>query len=203
MSSYEVIDLYSLMASEQAGGSETARSESAPGAVGTGSGSLADNNGRQLPGRVSGQSSLAGLERLLTGLPAQQDGALVQWSVQGRSTAAGRQFIEVSAQAPVTLECQRCLQLFVLPVQVDNRLEVVRDPSELDGDEDEETERIVGSSRFDILGLIEDELILSLPSVPKHDVCPSVPEALGASDEPDTEAASPSPFAVLGQLKKD
>lgn len=152
---------------------------------------------------VAGENELSGFRRLVTGLPEQQAGSTVQWSVSGQGTSAGRRFIQISAQASVTLECQRCLQPFVLPVQVDNRLEVVREPSELDNEDDEEPERIVGSRQFDVLELIEDELILSLPSVPKHDICSAELGAFVPSDEPDVEAVKPSPFAVLKRLKKD
>jgi len=150
---------------------------------------------------LSGRHALAGFKRLVAGLPAQAD-TQVQWFLRGEGTVAGRRFINVQAQARVTLECQRCLQPFVLPLQVDNRLEVVRRQSDLEGDDDE-IERIVGSARFDVLDLIEDELILSLPSVPKHDVCPSVPGVSESSDEPEDEARRPSPFAALKRLKKD
>ncbi|KAF1056143.1 MAG: hypothetical protein GAK41_00147 [Burkholderia gladioli] len=37
---------------------------------------------------------------------------------------------------------------------------------------------IVGSRQFDLVDLIEEELLLSLPLVPKHDICPSVHESL-------------------------
>src|SRR3546814_10899932 len=66
---------------------------------------------------------------------------------------------------------------------------------------DDIIERIVGSQRLDVLELVEDEIILGLPYVPMHDVCPSLPESL--SQEPDTDPARPSPFAALSQLKKD
>lgn len=160
---------------------------------------------RNLPAgkSLAGQQALVQFKRLVEGLPEQAD-TLVQWSVQGEGTLAGRRFIDVKASAEVTLECQRCLQLFVQALRVDNRLEVVRKLSQLDGDDDlEEIERIEGSPRFEVLELIEDELILSLPSVPKHDVCPSVPGLSEPSGEPDAEVARPSPFAVLERLKKD
>lgn len=150
--------------------------------------------------RVEGQRELSEFSRLIDGLPPQAN-SQVTWSLQGEGTTAGKRFIEVRAQAEVTLECQRCLQPFVLPLLVENRLEVVRSPSELE--DDDETERIVGSPKFDVLELIEDELILSLPSVPKHEVCISVSGESGPTDQPDAEAASPSPFAALEKLKKD
>ncbi len=74
---------------------------------------------------------------------------------------------------------------------------------------------IVGSRQFDLVDLIEEELLLSLPLVPNHDVCPAVHESLvsGASapvaeaDEPSDEASGdsgkPNPFAALEALKRD
>lgn len=156
--------------------------------------------GSTQPRQMSGQRDLSRFLRLIEGLPPQAD-SQVTWSVQGEGTTAGKRFIEVHAQAEVTLECQRCLQPFALPLQVRNRLEVVRSPSELENDD--EIERIVGSPKFDVLELIEDELILSLPSVPKHEVCISVPGGSDSTDQPDTEEARPSPFAALEKLKKD
>ncbi|WP_397474355.1 YceD family protein [Pusillimonas sp.] len=174
--SREVVDLFALAAPEGSGRNPTQ------------------------PRQVSGRRALSGFSRLIEGLPPQAD-SQVQWSLQGEGTTAGRRFIEVRAHAEVTLECQRCLQPFVLPLRVENRLEVVRSPTELE--DDDETERIVGSPKFDVLELIEDELILSLPSVPKHDVCTSLPGGPEPADQPDEEAARPSPFAALEKLKKD
>ena len=36
----------------------------------------------------------------------------------------------------------------------------------------DQPEKVVGAHHFDLLAQIEDELILSVPYVPKHDVCP-------------------------------
>jgi DUF177 domain-containing protein len=76
---------------------------------------------------------------------------------------------------------------------------------------------IVGSRQFDLIDLIEEELLLSLPLVPKHEVCPEVHESLvsgvagtegeggdGAPDEADEggESERPNPFAALESLKR-
>jgi len=151
-------------------------------------------------GQISGTRDLLEFSRLIEGLPPQTSDK-ISWSLHGESASADRRYIEVRAQGRVTLECQRCLQPFVVPLLVENRLEVVRSPSELE--DDEEIERIVGSPKFDVLELIEDELILSLPPVPKHDVCPSAPGSSDSAEQPDAEAGRPSPFAVLEKLKKE
>jgi uncharacterized protein len=93
------------------------------------------------------------------------------------------------------------------PVDADNRLQVVKseaaldDDNVLDGDPDALIERVVGSRRMDVLALVEDVIILSLPYVSKHDVCPSLPTAL--EEEPGADTDRPSPFAALGRLKKN
>lgn len=156
---------------------------------------------------VNGQTPIAHFERLIEGLPEQED-TTVSWSVRGEIDQHGRHFLLLSVQAAPVLECQRCLQPFQWPVAAENRLRVVKSESDLDdegnqeADADDMVESIVGSPRLDVLELIEDEIILALPYVPKHDVCPSLPKSL-AAQEPEDDAAKPSPFAVLGQLKKD
>jgi len=53
------------------------------------------------------------------------------------------------------------------------------------------------------VALIEDELIMSAPIVPKHEICPSS-VTLSVADEAFEEAlaAKPNPFAALAQLKQ-
>ena len=154
---------------------------------------------------LSGELKLSDLERFCQGLPARAEQASnrVQWQVQGEYNAAGQAFLSVQAQAVAVLECQRCMSLFEQPLQVSNRLELVRNNKALEGDDAPDAiERIVGSDRFDLLALIEDELILVLPYVPRHDICPSKEgQVEQAKAEPVEDAKRPSPFAVLSKLK--
>jgi uncharacterized protein len=54
---------------------------------------------------------------------------------------------------------------------------------------------------LDLVELIEDELLLALPLVPRHAVCPvPLPMALEAETAPAEEA--PHPFAALAALKR-
>ena len=62
-------------------------------------------------------------------------------------------------------------------------------------------EKVVGSGHFDLLSHIEDELILSVPYVPVHGVCP-VGSYQTAPPKEGVDTRSPSPFAVLEQLKQ-
>lgn len=139
----------------------------------------------------------------------------------------GQPLLRIRVQANPIVVCQRCNTPFAYPVDSDVLLQLVKSEDDLDtgvaagdhaggfGDEDDEDdevgsngrslasnlpEKVVGSHHFDLLAQIEDELILSVPYVPKHDVCPG---AQANDDEASQEPVvkRPSPFAVLEQLK--
>lgn len=155
---------------------------------------------------VSGQTPVAHFERLTEDLPEQGEAQVVSWSILGERTGAehgaGQFFLHLHVQGEVTLQCQRCMLPLPWPFDFRSRLQVVRSEAELEdtvyieGLDDDAPERIVGSPRLDVLELIEDEIILGLPYVPKHDVCPSAPET-------ESGQSRPSPFAALGELKKN
>lgn len=150
--------------------------------------------------KAQGDEPIMRFERLVADLP-DQPATVVQWQVHGLCNAQDQLFLDVQASAEPTMVCQRCLKPVVVPVSATNRVQVVSSEDQLDdaSDDPEVPERILGSNRFDLLGLVEDELILALPYVPRHDICPE-PVAV---TEQEMEAVRPSPFAVLSQLKKD
>ena len=155
------------------------------------------------------QTPLNRFKRLVADLP-EQGQRTAEWTIQGETDSLGQRFLRLRVKAEPLLVCQRCLSEFGWKVDADTRLRVVNSEADLeeDGvlDEDEPDdfiERIVGSNRLDVEALIEDEIILALPYVAKHDACPDVPKALDKGEEPRSEDKRPSPFAVLGQLKKD
>jgi len=156
--------------------------------------------------QASGEFPLAELPRFAAGLPAQPQGpeGMVRWSARGEQGPQGEALMALHIQARPVLICQRCLAPFPWPVDAHVRLQLVRSQAELDEgsaqDEAEldEPDKVVGSQRFDLRAQIEDELILSVPYIPKHEVCPG---DAGAPQQPDAAPAPPSPFAVLEQLK--
>lgn len=157
----------------------------------------------RLGSALSGQALLAGFERFCEDLPS-QPGNSVSWSLKGWRTNGGQSFLEVSLQARPVLQCQRCLEPFEDEVNVVNRVELVSRESDLEDEDDDENapERILGSRRFDVLSFIEDELILAVPYVPRHDVCPGG-APLAQPEEPVQPQKRPSPFSALAQLKQN
>lgn len=151
---------------------------------------------------LAAQSPISNFKRALGGLPSQK-GQLLSWSIKGRVDNAGQSFLEIRLSGYVVLTCQRCMQDFDYDIEAVNQVLVVTNEQDLDVDLDDPDalERILGSTQLNALELIEDELILCLPYVPRHAECPHLPEALIIQDE-EAEDEKPNPFAVLSQLKK-
>lgn len=153
---------------------------------------------------LEGSFGLQRFKRLLAGLPRQLPDARVNWSLSGSTTIANESFVEVAIRTTLVLECQRCMQLFQWPAVVQSVLQVMASEKALETDEIlvDDVDWVAGSSRFDLLDFLEDELILSVPYVPKHEQCPTalpVPE----SDRAEDDSGRPNPFAVLSKLKKN
>jgi uncharacterized protein len=154
--------------------------------------------------------------RLLEGLPDQPTGeaGLVKWSARGEIGNAGRMhrkpLLHIQVQANPVLECQRCNALFVYPINMETVLQLVKSEADLDDDfasdqqdanyEEDQPEKVLGSQHFNLLEQVEDELILSVPYVSKHDVCVGQPVVAHESPQ-EIVVKRPSPFAVLEQLK--
>lgn len=139
-------------------------------------------------------------------------GSVLEEAAEPGAPVAQRLFLDLTVDGQVWVDCQRCLQVFAEPIATSMRFEVM--PTEEAADaapmDDDEVDVIVGSKRFSLLELIEDEVLLALPTAPKHAVCPDVHESLvtGADGlvEPQPEAEPeeekrPSPFAALASLK--
>ena len=104
----------------------------------------------------------------------------------------------------VPMTCQRCLTTVELPLQVDRWFRFVADEATAEAqDEDVEEDLLVTSRDFDLYALVEDELLMELPVVPRHGVCPD-PVKMQAEDADfeAAEAAKPNPFAALAGLQK-
>lgn len=170
---------------------------------------------------IEGVFSVNRLDRLLEDVPEQpfaelivleqppQHPGVVKYSLQGRRSKVGKLQLVVKIQSLLLLECQRCLGDFMFPVDRQTVFELVVRESDLDQGDLEDSdlnapEKIMGSPTFSLLDLVEDEMILDVPYVPRHEKCPeplggSEAEAQAAESGPDVQR--PSPFAVLGQLK--
>ena len=112
-------------------------------------------------------------------------------------------WVHLEADTTLPLVCQRCLNPVDVPVKVSRSFRFVADEATAAAEDDQAEEDLLALSRsFDLLELVEDELLMEVPVAPRHEVCPE-PVKMSAED-PDFEAASAekeNPFAVLTRLK--
>ena len=122
----------------------------------------------------------------------------VRWSFQGGRHPEGLPMLSMTVQGEVRLICQRCLTPFSQPIESQSRLVLAADEVQAEQIEerleDENIDVIVGSTTMDLLMLVEDEALLSLPLSPRHEVCPE-----GAQLTVDSKLESP--FAILKKLR--
>ena len=126
----------------------------------------------------------------------------VQWSAQGqhRPVPGGEPeiWLHIQGHTVARLECQRCLQPLNETLQVDRHLRFVAGEDEAARlDEDSEDDVLALVARLDVFGLLEDEFILALPLVPRHDTCPQPLDAAATTALPAVDEARPNPFAAL------
>jgi uncharacterized protein len=155
---------------------------------------------------MQGQWSLAAMPRLVSSLAATPADALAPWQVQASlkpvTGGAPEMWLHLQASATVLLQCQRCLQDMTEALVVDRRIRFVRTEAEAARlDEESEDDVLALVPRLDLQALFEDELILGLPLVPRHDACPKPLSAAAAATGAATVDAAPHPFAALAALK--
>ncbi len=163
-------------------------------------------NGRE----ISAEAPVAELPRLQDVLESPQ--GILSYTVRGGVNKQGSHFLDVSVTGRCRLLCQRCLESMDYPVQLDTRL-LLRDQVSLDamdgsvpGDAEDEFDSILADVQLDVLNLLEDEILLSLPFAPKHE--PGACQAAGGENKPlrqaqDRHGEGHRPFAILDKLKRN
>jgi uncharacterized protein len=155
---------------------------------------------------LQGEWPLTGFERLNE---ADGEGAPpVTWSARvtqrGRPGAAPQPSLHLVAEATVTRECQRCLKPMALCLAVDRHFLFAPDEDSaaaLDAETDE-ADVLVLTPRLDLHELVEDELLLALPIVPRHDRCPQPLPVAASAEPPAGDEAAPHQFAALAAWKR-
>lgn len=114
--------------------------------------------------RLEGEIPVAKLQRIRDLLACDQGSVRAKLNFDQLGSEAV--LLELSATTELTLTCQRCLEPFVHPVRVETKLALV----EMDlGSSPEGYETYeVGGDRINPVNLVEDELIVMLPLVPRH-----------------------------------
>lgn len=159
---------------------------------------------------LAGDVPLSALPRLAQdALPAAPGHAVsrVTWSAQGEQRLVAGAELEVrlrlQAGTSLQLQCQRCLQPMTVVLDIRPCLRFVQGEARAEQlDEDSEDDVLALGPPLDLQELIEDELILALPLVPRHAHCPQ-PLPLQHDGNEVHDADTPAhPFAALAALRR-
>jgi uncharacterized protein len=120
-------------------------------------------------------------------------GSVVDFVLEGEINERGRPGLKLNVDGSVRLECQRCIESLDFPLHLEVRLQLAASEAEIAAAEDD-VERVLAGREMSVAAMVEDEVILALPMVPKHDRC-GVAVELGAN-------AQTSAFQALAALKK-
>jgi uncharacterized protein len=158
-------------------------------------------------GTAEGEWPLMSLARLVDAahpdaLPAASSVARWQASGESRPVRGGtpQTWLHLRAQARLSLVCQRCLGPVDTPLEAQRSfLFVPGEEAAAQLDADSEDDVLALTRALDLRELVEDELLLALPLVPRHELCPQ-PLPMEHGDASAEER--PNPFAALATLKR-
>ena len=129
----------------------------------------------------------------------------VRWHAVGSLRRVGGEdqiWLHLQGDTDVVLQCQRCLLPLSEAVHVDRHFRFVADEAAAAALDDEiEDEVLVLAKSLNLRDLVEDEMLLALPLVPRHEICPeAVPMQFGDVEAVEEKA---NPFASLAILRRD
>jgi len=148
-----------------------------------------------------GYYQVSGMTRLLAACEGSSEHVHV--SVKFDVDELGLIVISGKGSATISLTCQRCTELLDMKLDVTFTFSPVKDdeaaedlPSYYDAIELDE------NGEVNLLELVEDEMILNIPLIPRHELkdCQSKPDSVWG--ELPEELDKPNPFDVLKNLSK-
>jgi uncharacterized protein len=108
-------------------------------------------------------------------------------------------------RAEAVLICQRCLEPMTVSIDAEINLGIVGSDDEAKRLPEQYEPLVVSGQQLSVAELIEDELLLFLPAIPRHDDAVCAEASVVAMKERDGEGdfaeTSTNPFAVLARLK--
>jgi len=157
---------------------------------------------------LSGSLSLARMPRLAELLDGADvaDPEFAAFTLEFGRDASGRDVVRGRVTATLRLRCQRCNDLLELPVSSGFTLVVVHGLDEAAQLPAEYEPLLPDEAEIDPATLVEDELLLAVPPVPRHVVGACEPPTYSAPADDGADDRSlkhENPFAVLEALKRD
>jgi uncharacterized protein len=134
-----------------------------------------------------------GLESLPRLAQSGCSGSVIDFVLKGEINERGKPGLRLVVDGSVRLECQRCLDRLDWPLHLEAQLELAASEAEIAATGDD-VERVLAGREMSVTALVEDEVLLALPMVPKHAQCSAAAD-LGGD-------ARASAFQALAALRK-
>lgn len=154
-------------------------------------------------GSITADLPLARLQRFSGQLSGDALKRAIAVDLQFGKDEEGRRLLSATLDGQVPVACQRCLQDMEIGLHCELSLLVFDTEKEVEKLPETKDGVVMTEDGLDVVALIEDELLLSLPMIPMHDD-PSCNRALNELKEGGSAASAesrPNPFAVLAALK--
>jgi len=147
---------------------------------------------------LEGSVKVADMQRLSTYVHSKQDTAQVD--LRFGVDQQGVTFLKGHLATKLTLQCQRCMEPFIYEIMSDFVLGIVKTLDEANALPEQYEPAMSQEGSLALRELIEDEIILNLPIIPKHE-----PEQCKVELPSDTsgweQGKGKNPFHVLESLK--
>jgi uncharacterized protein len=164
-----------------------------------------------LPERVDAERMVAARREFRGSLPVsslrrlceaiKDDRGDVAYELEFGREPFGVPYLAVRAQARLSLECQRTLEIFEHPLDVDVRLGLIGHEREEAGLPAGYEPLLLENGTLQPAQVIEDELLLALPAFPVQPGSEAVAEE--PTTEQDASSRADNPFAILRELRQD
>ena len=151
---------------------------------------------------------LSKLERLAQETQGPEPDLPINWraaaELRPHAGAEDDVWLRLEAKASLPLTCQRCMGTVATALEINQWYRfVANEDIALAEDDQSEEDLLVMAPQFDLLAVLEDELLMALPLVPMHETCPVAPGFnTGEGELAVQEDTKPHPFAALAQLKQ-
>lgn len=143
--------------------------------------------------QLKGQFLLASMLRLKDYLANMEGEVIVEANFD--RDPGGRSFVDLKINTVLLLKCERCLESFNYPVAITSLLSPVSENQVLKELQGYEPFLLSKGELVSLHSMVEDEILLTLPLIPKH------PNACPVVLSPPKTVQVESPFAVLSTLK--
>lgn len=149
--------------------------------------------------KLHGLIRIADMKRLSSNISSTDELAVVD--LQFGVDEQGVTYLKGQLKAPLTLTCQRCLEAFSYEIISDFVLGIVNTLDEANALPEHYEPALAADGHLALRELIEDEIILNLPIIPRHEL-EQCKVKLPLSDSEWEQGKGKNPFHVLASLKQ-